>query len=207
MTVNTLQDIDICNRSQIILGAPPINSIETPTTDPEAIYATLYPMSLDSVLARYDWKCANPERQLAVNADKTPVVGMARAHKLPSDLIAGPHAVYGDNSVHPVHDWVNAEDHIHSNYEIVRITYRARPAVSIMPAYLLDVIVHDLAMRAAKPITDNTALGEEMRIRAYGPADMNGNGGLFAVARSIEAKSRPIQSLFRNGDPLSSTRW
>lgn len=207
MTVNSYSDVKICNAALRMIGSGGINSISEPTTDKEAICADIYPLARDTLLSSHEWNFNLVERTLAVDADKTPVQNYDYAHRLPSALLAGPYSVWGDGSSSPVFDYVNAEDYIHSDYAVVKIMCRIVPPVSIWPTWFIDLFMHDLAMRFAKPVADNTELVQEYRIKAYGPAALDGQGGMFGKAKLLDAKSEPVKTLFRNGDPLTSTRY
>lgn len=207
MTANAYDDIKICSAALNLIGEKPINSIDDPKTDNEATCARIYPLVVSELLSSHEWNFANPVRQLAINADQTPQFGYEYAHRLPSDLIAGPFAVYGDgNFRYTISDYENADDHIHSNYERIDVRYRKKTAVSTWPEYFVSLVVLALASRLAKPVADNTSLTQELRIQAFGPAEANGQGGFLKVAKGIDAKSQPIRSFFRNGDPLTATR-
>lgn len=208
MTLNTVDEIKICNTASTMISGKKINSITDPKNDSEATFAVLYPMSRDTLLARHPWAFANPFRTLAIDAD-APVIGAWKnAFKLPSDLIAGPFSVFGDGSKYLADgfSFENRNDYIYANFDTCQISYRARPDVSIWPPYFVYLVATDLASLAAKPIKSDTALAEEMRIRAYGPAQLDGNGGLFQAAKNLDAQSKPMRSMFENGDPLTRSR-
>lgn len=208
MTVNAYDDVKICSIALNLVGENPINSITDPETDIEATCARLYPPLVASLLSRHEWNFANPVRQLAINADETPQLSYTYAHKLPSDLLAGPFAVYGNGDFRrPVTDYENADDHIHSNYQRIDVRYRRKTPVETWPEYFVDLVTTALGARLAKPVADNTSLATELRITAFGPAELDGEGGLFKAAKGIDAKSQPIRSFFRNGDPLTATRY
>lgn len=209
MTINAYsQPEDICTAAMDRIGGGTINSISNPVTDAEATCARLYPLTVGMLLSRHDWNFANPVVQLAVNGDETPVGGYDYAFQLPSDLVAGPFAVYahGDKS-RPVLDYENANDHIHASFNICHIKYRRFAPPAVWPLYFTDLVVAALAGRLAKPVADDSGLQQELRIEAFGTANEDGTGGLFGAAKRTDAASQPIQSIFANGDPLTSTRY
>lgn len=204
MTLNAYDDLAICNLACDVLGLDPINSIEVPTTDAEAKLARLYPITMSGLLSRHDWNFADGYVQLAVNADMAPVSGYLRAFKLPSAMIAGPFAIYdGQDLARPVHDYLNHADHIHTDRTDVWARYRKKVPVNLWPEYFVELAYVALAYVAAKPLTDNTSMTTELRIRTYGPAELDGEGGLWKSAKGIDAKSQPVRSIFQNGDPLT----
>lgn len=210
MTVSGYTDISICNAALDELGVNQINSIVNPETDVEASCARLYPLTIGGLLSRHPWNFAQPLRQLAVDADATPAQksGYEYAYRLPSDLIAGPFAVYADGNVkHPIHDYMNVNGYILASYNRIDVRYRHVPPVERWPIYFIDLAVMALAARLAKPVTGDNELATEKRIIAFGHANSDMNGGLFAEAKRIDAISRPIPSLFQNGDPITATRY
>ena len=207
MTVNNYTDEGLCSAALRSIGAGGINSITDPTTDIEATCADLFPLSRDTLLSAHEWNFNLVERELAANAEMTPALGYTNAFRLPPSMIAGPYAVYGDGSKRPVSDYLNAENHIHCDYSVVKILCRIVPPIASWPPYFYDLVMHDCGMRFAKPVMGDREIEAEMRIKTYGPAQLNGEGGLYAKAKLIDAKSQPIQSLFKNGDPLTSTRY
>lgn len=205
MTLNAYDDLTICNNALDLLGSRLVSSIAAPKTDKEASVARLYRVTIGSLLSRHDWNFANPVRELAVNADLAPVGGYKYAYKLPSDLIAGPFAVYTAADLdRPIQGYNNVNDHIHTDETSCFVRYRVFPREEIWPVYFTDLAIVALASRFAKPIANNEQLATEYRIQAYGDARMGGNGGLFGSAKSIDSTSQPVKSLFRTGDPLTS---
>jgi hypothetical protein len=209
MTVNSYNaDEDLCSATCDLLRIPAVSSISDPTTDTEARFARQLPLLRGMLLSRHDWNFANPVVQLTNNPDVTPNAGHDHAFKLPSDLIAGPFAVYDSaTSDEPVLNYINANDHIHASFDVCLVQYRRNPPLSTWPLYFTDLVVVALASRMAKAETDNDALVREYRIQAFGRADENSNGGLLGAAKNIDARSEPIKTIYQNGDPLTATRY
>lgn len=204
MTVNSYDELGICNNALILIGQNLINSIADPTTDTEAICARLYKMTVATILSRHDWNFCNPVAQLAHNADVTPVNGYIYAFKLPSDLIAGPFAVYTAADINsPVQQYVHANDHIHTNEPTCYVRYRKLVPVETWPEYIIDLVATALASRLAKPVADDSEMATELRIQAYGNATENMDGGLMKIAKTIDAMSQPNKTLFHAGNPLT----
>jgi len=207
MTVTSYTDIKIVNAALVKAGSSAVNSISDPTTDKEAKCAELYTPAIADLLSAHEWSFNYVERTLAVNADKTPVQGYDYAYRLPSALLAGPYAVYGDGSSYPVFDYINSEDYIHCDYQSLKIMCRIIPPVANMPLYFISLAVSDLAMQFAESVLKKTERAAELRIETYGAAQLGGNGGRFASAKLADSKTKPARSLFANGDPLSNTRY
>lgn len=207
MTVTVYDDLEICNVAVTMIGASPINSIAEPVTDIEAACARLYPLVLGALMT-HNWSFNDAVRQLVVDADHAAQFGFLYAYRLPSDLVSGPDAVYADgDTTRPVSDFANANDYIYADYERIDVRYRSNGSdPAIWPGYFIDLFTAALAARLAQPVRAKTDIQTEMRILAFGPADMDGKGGLWLKAVNADAKSKPMRSLFRNGDPLTMTR-
>lgn len=208
MTVTERDEVYVCSLATNMVGGEPIDSIENPDTDVEATCARLYPMVRDTLLSKYEWSFAEDVQALTVDADQAARFGKKYAYKLLASMKSGPDAVYADGRLDdPVQDFVLSGGYIHCDYDIVHVRFRYSPPVSKWPPYFVMLVATDLASLLAKPVADNTALAEEMRVRAYGPLEDRGEGGLYRDAKKTDAKSKPPKSLFRNGDPLTSTRY
>lgn len=207
MTVSSYTEVSVCNIALALIGETAINTITDPETDVEATCATLYPITRDDLLSKHEWNFANPIRELAVDADAPAVDGWQYAHRLPANMLAGPFAVWGDGSTRPVADYAVINNHVYSNYAVIKVRFREQVLVSEWPHYFVNLVAHALGAALAKPVAENSARAEELRIIAFGSADKEGMGGLFANARRLDAQSRPIKSMFAMGDPLSATRY
>lgn len=205
MTLNGYDDLTVCNWACSHVGWRPINSITEPVTDKEFALAAHYPAAFDLIMAKHDWKCANPVEELAADADAAPLGGYIYAYKLPSGSIAGPFAVYTAADLNrPIDDYINANDYIHTSENSCFVKYRGRPAVGIVPPFILDLVAYETAIRIAKsPQCNKPELATELRIALYGDARLNGEGGLYKDAKRIDAHSAPLKTMFRNGDPLT----
>jgi hypothetical protein len=206
MTLNIHDDLSLCNAALNIIGVKPIDSISDPVTDKEATCARLYPIVIGGLLSRFGWNHVNKVVQLAQSPDEPKIGNYTYAHKLPSAMIAGPFAVYADgNLAQPFQEYEISNDHVHSDYARVDVLHRRGGIVSTWPLYFVELAVYALAAAFAKPVADSSSMSTEMRIRAFGDAGENMEGGLFKAAKSIEAQSRPTKTFFRNGDPLTVT--
>ncbi len=208
MTATTLQSLDVCNDALILVESGQINSITDPSTPKEVICARMYDLTIADLMSRHDWTFVNKLRQLQVDAGKTPDFNYTYAYRLPSDLVAGPFAVYAEaNFDTAASDYRVQDDYVHADYSRVDVLYRASGAdPSTWPAYFRAIATVALASRLAKPIAANVDLQEELRIEAFGNADGTGGGGILQTAKRLDAQTKPVRSLFANGDPLTTAR-
>lgn len=207
MTYTGKTNLDVCKDALVMIRGEDINNIDTPNTPTEYICSRLYSLVANSILSRYEWSCASAPRQCAVSGDVTPVGNYKYAYKLPSDMIAGPTAVYDSKDAkYPFHDYVLSGDYIHTDAEIIYVKYNLSASVSIWPAYLYNLIVTALAGKLAFPVADNETLGNNLLIEAFGTPSLDGTGGLFAEAKRLDSANKPIRTMHANGDPLTATR-
>lgn len=199
-------DVDICNISATLLGVPPIAGMDE-QSDVAACLSRLYPVKRDSILAAFNWRIAVKKRQLNKLADQTPINEWSYAYAMPADMIEGPHAVFGDGSDTPTSDWEVYDGLLYCDYDTVIIDYTARPSESKFPPLLGEFIATVVAMSAAIPLTESADRANELRIQAYGPAQLDGNGGLYAQAKRAVSQTQGTKSLFKNGDPLTGSRY
>jgi hypothetical protein len=207
MTVTTYDDKEVCNTSLNMIGVEPIVSISNPTTDNEATCAKQFKLLSTSLLSRKTWNWVKSEAELAADADRVPIKKFIRAFRLPPDLSAGPFAVYADNSRTPASDYEIFGDHIHCDFGKVVIDYRGGADSRRWPGYFLDLYITALASRLAIALREDQDMADRFHRIAFGAPEEKGLGGMMATAMTIDAQSKPIQSLYRNGDFLTGTRY
>jgi hypothetical protein len=201
-------DLSICNQALTQLGENPINSITAPATDIERTCALTWPNLRDTILGLHDWTFGSKELQLGIDADEPPLYGYKYAYALPAGMLSGPTTVYSAATMtKPDTNYRNSGTHIHCDFAQCWIEFEGSAAISTWPPYMVFFAVTALAAALAKPICDNDALADSKRIEAWGPANLDGNGGLFLKAKNANDKTKPIKSLFRNSDPLTQTRY
>jgi len=198
-------DVSICNFALLLIGIDPISSLSESSPAAQAC-ARAYPVIRNSVLSEYNWRVAVRKRQISLLADAVPLNEWTRIHAFPTDMLQGPHAVFGDGSAAPTHDWEIYDGRLYSNYESVVIDYSAAPDESAFPPILVDFLGHALAAGLAVPLTGDKDMAAEYRIKAYGAAQLDRNGGLFAAAKRAMAQSQKIKTIQQNGNPLVAAR-
>lgn len=207
MTSTSDTPLDVCNDSLVMVFSTPVNDVTNPSTPKEVTCSRMYNLVIGDLFSRHDWSFVNQQRQLQVDADKTPDGNYKYAYRLPSDLLAGPFAVYANGQLQfPVSDFLVQGDYVHCNYTRVDVVYRAGKDPSTWPKYFRMLATVALASRLAKPIADNSDLQTELRIEAFGDQNGEGMGGLFRDAKRLDAQTKPTKSIFQNGDPLTTAR-
>lgn len=203
--VTTNTDIGVASRGLILLGENPINDFEIPGNASTA--GVIYPAIRQALFSAYDWSFAKAKRQLTKDAGATPLNVYTNAFALPADLLEGPDTVYGDGAAYATNDFELFGNHIYCDYDTVIIDYKKLVDEQYWPEWFVNLMAHEFARAMAIPVTESTERAAELRQIVYGHANLGGNGGLFAKAKQIDSKNRPVRSLFQNGDPLLATRY
>lgn len=198
-------DVDVCNLALSKFGGGSITAFDE-ESDLAEDCANLYPATRDYLLSIHPWRFVSGKRQLAKSADVTPVNEWQYAFKLPTKNLSGPWAVYGDDSEHPVHQYEVFGEYIYCDYDKVTIDYSNEVAEEFWPAWFVNFAATAIAADLAGPVADKVSKSEQLRVMAFGAPQMEGRGGMFAQCRRLNAQLQPIQSLFKNGDPLTSAR-
>lgn len=206
MTVNSFDETDICQTALSLIGGGEIDSIADPESDLEATCARIYKPKIETLLS-HEWNWAQAELELAADLDVVPLKNFSRAFRLPGNMLAGPAAVYADGRQINDGDWEIKGAHLYCNYTTVIVDYRKKPPVIIWPSYFVDLATHVLAAAFAIPVREDKSLRDDMHRLAYGPPEMEMRGGMFAVAKKLDAKAKPTKSLFANGDPFTAARF
>lgn len=204
--VSDLTDIDVCNRMLAKIGGGTIQSFEE-DSDLAALCARIYPGIRDSLLSLHPWNFVKNKRQLAKSAEETPVNEWQNAFVLPSNMLFGPLAVWGDNETRPSNNYDIYKNFLYCNYETVMIDYTARPDESAWPPWFTEFVATAGAAELAVPVSDQVSKKEALDVKAFGTPGDGGRGGLFAQCRTLNAQVRPTQGLFQNGDPITSARF
>ncbi len=206
MTVTNLTSLDIGKDALELIAGPSISSLTDPTTTTEQTVARLYDLTVRSLMAKHPWAFVNVIRQCSIDADKAAEAGFDTSFRLPSSMQAGPFAVYANQDFkNPISDYAHMGDYIFADVARIDALVRINSTPDIWPQYFRILATTELAMRLAKAIADNTELMTELRIQAYGNSDEM-NGGLFREAKKIDAQTKPMKSIFQNGDPLTGAR-
>lgn len=206
MTVNSYNENKICQIALSRIGGGFIDSVIDPVTDLESTCANIYTIVVESLLS-HEWSFTNGEAELAKNPDFTPINGYKNAFRLPANMLSGPSGVYGNGSNRNDGHWVVADDHIHCDYDTVIIDFRKKPKVSEWPPYFVNLVIKALEADLAMPVRENASLKQALHVEAFGTPQEELRGGLFGVAKKLDAKSKTIKSFFANGNPITSARF
>ena len=170
-----LNDVALCSRALIRLGAAPITSFNDGSAESE-IAGALYGPARDALLSAYPWSFAMG--QMVLGALMTPpVADYQRAFQLPNDYLRAISAGVGGRGL-GLHYRI-ARGALHTNAESATLTYIFRPEEEEFPPYFDSALIARLSAEFCIPVTENTSRAEALFRLAEGE---------YARARQIDAQ-------------------
>lgn len=170
-----LNDIGLCSRALIRIGANPINSFEDGTAESEISGALFGPVR-DSLLSAYPWSFALGQLELT-KLSESPIADYNYAFGLPTDLlrvISAGGAGQGRGVRYRI-----SRGQLHSNNDQITLTYTFLPEEEEFPAFFDMALIARLAAEFCIPITESTSRAETL----YRLATQE-----FSRARQIDAQ-------------------
>jgi hypothetical protein len=170
-----LNDVALCARALIRLGAAPIASFQDGTAESE-IAGALFAPTRDAILSAYPWSFAST--QTALNKlSQSPIADYQNAFQLPNGFLRAISAGQGGRGRGL--NYRIAKGTLHTDSEDVILSYIYRPEEEEFPPYFDMVIIARLAAEFCIPITENTSRADAL----FRLADLE-----FARARQIDAQ-------------------
>ncbi len=170
-----LNDVALCSRALIRLGAAPITSFADGTAESE-IAGALYAPTRDALLSAYPWSFASGHIALS-QLSEAPLADFAYAYQLPVDYLRAISAGAGGRSRGL--KYRIARGALHTDSEEVVLNYIFRPEEEEFPPYFDMVMIARLAAEFCIPVTENTSRADSL----YRLADIE-----FSRARQIDAQ-------------------
>ncbi len=153
-----LNDIALCSRALIRIGAAPITSFSDGTAQSEIAGALFGPVR-DALLSSYAWGFATA--QLSLNKLATnPIADFAYAYQLPNDFLRGLSAGSGQRGRGV--SYRLSKGQLHTDAEDIVLTYIFRPTEEEFPAYFDQALISRLAAEFTIPITESTSRAETL---------------------------------------------
>lgn len=151
-----LNDVALCSRALIRIGAAPITSFTDGTAESE-IAGALYGPVRDALLSAYPWSFASG--QVALNKLMTdPVADYSCAFGLPTDYLRALSAGTGTRGRGL--NYRIARGQLHTDAEAVVLTYVFRPEEEEFPPYFDQALIARLSAEFTIPITESTSRAE-----------------------------------------------
>ena len=186
-----LNDIAICSRALIRLGAQPISSFDDGSVESE-ICGALYAQSRDALLSAYGWNFATMQSNLLA-LDETPLGEYSNCYALPNDFLRALTAGTGFKSSGL--DYRIMRGKLYTNATEVILTYIFRPNESEFPPFFDSVLITRMAAELCIPLTENTSRFDTL---------MRLSETEFSRARQLDAQQDRPQKL--NNFPLTDIR-
>ena len=170
-----LNDVALCSRALIRIGAAPITSFDDGTAESEIAGALFGPVR-DALLSAYGWSFATGQIALS-QLETDPIADYSFAFQLPNDFLRALSA--GSNGRGRGLNYRISRGALHTDSESVILTYIFRPEEEEFPPYFDQALITRLAAEFAVPVTENTSRAEAL----YTLADRE-----FQRARQIDAQ-------------------
>lgn len=153
-----LNDVALCSRALIRIGAAPITSFDGGTAESEIAGALFGPVR-DALLSAYAWSFATGQAELA-QLETAPVADYNHAYQLPTDFLRAMSAGTGTRGRGL--NYRISRGALHTNADHVVLTYVFRPEEEEFPPYFDQALIARLAAEFTIPITENTSRAETL---------------------------------------------
>jgi hypothetical protein len=177
-----LNDVALCSRALIRIGASPIVSFNDGTAESE-IAGALYAPICDALLSSYRWSFATG--QIALTAlSESPIADYSYAFQLPVDFLKAISCGVGTKG-----RGVNyriAQGQIHCNVDALTLTYTYRPDEESFPPFFDAALIARLSAEFCIPITESTSRAQAL---------FKISEDEFAKARQIDAQQQSPTAL------------
>lgn len=170
-----LNDVALCSRALIRLGAAPISSFLDGTAESE-IAGALYAPTRDALLSSYPWAFASAQVTLT-KLSQSPLADYQNAFQLPNDFLRGVSAGAGGRGRGL--NYRIYQGTLHTNSEDVVLSYIYRPQEEDFPPYFDMALIARLSAEFCIPVTENTSRYDAL----YRMAENE-----YAKARQIDAQ-------------------
>jgi hypothetical protein len=151
-----LNDVALCSRALIRIGAAPITSFSDGTAESE-IAGALYSNTRDALLSAYGWSFASGQIALT-QLETDPVADYSFAFALPDDYLRAVSA--GTGTKGRGLNYRIARGALHTNASAVVLTYIFRPDENEFPPYFDQALIARLSAEFTIPVTESTSRAE-----------------------------------------------
>ena len=151
-----LNDVALCSRALIRIGAAPITDFDDGSAEAE-IAGALYENTRDALLSAYTWSFASG--QVALNQLETPpIADYSYAFGLPNDYLRAVSA--GSGTRGRGIGYRIARGALHADSANIVLTYIFRPDESEFPPYFDQALIARLSAEFTIPVTESTSRAE-----------------------------------------------
>lgn len=157
-----LDDIGLCARALVRVGAHPITSFSDGTTEAE-IAGLLYAPVRDAVLSSHPWSFATGQLALTPLSVQ-PLADYQYAYQLPNDFLRAISAGIGGRG-RGVNYRITGNQ-LHTDASGILLTYIYRPDETAFPPYFDGLLMTRLAAEFCLPLTENVSRSEALARQA-----------------------------------------
>lgn len=153
-----LNDVGLCSRALVRLGANTIISFDDGTAESE-IAGALFSSVRDSLLSAYPWTFATGQLVLT-EISPDPVADYQKAFQLPNDFlraISAGAAGKGRGINYRIY-----RDALHTDHEEITLTYIFRPEEEEFPPFFDMALIARLTAEFCIPVTESTSRAETL---------------------------------------------
>lgn len=151
--------VGLCARALLKIGANPITSFQDGTAEAE-LAAALYAPTRDALLAAHGWSFATRQVALARRAGP-PAADFAHAFALPDDFLRAL-SLGGGGKGRGLSYRIQGRDLLADGCDVT-LTYVARVAEGLFPAFFDAALMARLAAEFCVPLTENSSRAETMQ--------------------------------------------
>lgn len=151
-----LNDIALCARALIRIGAAPITSFDDGTAESEIAGALFGPVR-DALLSSYAWGFATGQVALS-QLETAPIADFSYAYQMPTDFLRALSAGTGTRGRGL--QYRLARGALHTNADSVVLTYIFRPDEEEFPPYFDAALIARLSAEFTIPVTESTSRAE-----------------------------------------------
>jgi len=197
--------VTIINRALARIGCVSIQSEAEPGPAGKEVLAT-YDAVLEDLLSKYPWHFTKRFEGLSKET-ATPPLGWRSQFLLPPDRLALPRGYFDSaTSTLPLTRFQVAETKVFTMSDVLFAEYQAKPSPSAWPGYFRELMTLCCAAEYALEIREDPSLRNNLRRDAYGPPEMQGEGGQFKVAADLDAQAMPSPQPAGGRNPLTDMR-
>lgn len=200
-----LDRVTIVNRSLARIGCLQIQSEAEPGPAGTEVLFT-YDAVVADVLSKYPWHFTKRFEALSKETT-TPPLGWTAQFVLPPARLALPRAYYDSaTSTRPLLRFQISENRVFTATSLLFAEFQITPPPAQWPGYFQELITLCLGAEYALQIREDPGLRNNLRRDAYGPPEMQGEGGQFKIAADLDAQAMPSQQPAGGRNPLTDVR-
>ncbi len=184
----------VCSLALTELGLRPIIDFNDPDNlQVSQVCSEIWDDYSAYILSMYSWRFTMKKVQLG-QLQAPPLNEWQYSYEMPADML-NLRAVFQSNStgIPPYMNYEIFQNQIYSNVQKLYVDYQAYVDPDKWPYWFTEFFVMALASKLAPILTDKQDLANVKYVRAFGPLQDNGMGGLFGQARRIDSQRMPME--------------